>query len=92
MGGSPAYFKKIEDNVRVFLENDNEYLGAYLCQGKMPMAVREKYANMKNPQNEKQIEAMIRNFDTAMLHPDEKDLEEARAFARAVYARMETEE
>ena len=50
----------------------------------MPMAVREKYMNMKNAQNKKQVEAMIQNFDMAMLHPDEKDLENARRFYRSI--------
>ncbi len=42
MGESPEYFKKIEENIRVFIEDDNEYLGAFICQGKMPIQVREK--------------------------------------------------
>ena len=89
MGQSPDYYKKIEDNIRVFIEDDNEYMGAYICQGKMPMAVREKYAAMRTPKNAGQIDAMIQNFDRALLHPDAKDLEGARAFAARIYQLLE---
>ena len=92
MGQSPEYYKKIEENIRVFIENDNEYMGAYICQGKMPMAVREKYEHMKNPQNEKQMEAMIRNFDMAMLHPDEADLRGVRSFVKDIFEKIRKEE
>ena len=92
MGQSPEYYKKIEENIRVFIEDHNEYMGAYICQGKMPMAVREKYMNMKNAQNKKQVEAMIQNFDMAMLHPDEKDLQGAKKFVKDIFERIEKEE
>ena len=92
MGQSPDYYKKIEDNIRVFIEDDNEYMGAYICQGKMPMTVREKYEHMKNSSNKKQVEAMIQNFDMAMLHPDEQDLQGARKFVKEVFEKIEKEE
>lgn len=91
MGESPEYYKKIEDNIRVFIEDDNEYLGAYMCQGKMPMAVREKYMKMKTAANEKQMNAMIRNFDLAMLHPDKQDLQNAKAFVKEIFNKIEGE-
>ena len=92
MGQSPDYYKKIEDNIRVFIEDDNEYMEAYICQGKMPMTVREKYEHMKNSSNKKQVEAMIQKFDMAMLHPDEQDLQGARKFVKEVFEKIEKEE
>ena len=59
MGESQEYFKKIEENIRVFIEDDNEYLGAFMCQGKMPIQVREKYNRMRNGDNDRQVDAMI---------------------------------
>ena len=91
MGGSPEYYKKIEENIRVFIEDDNEYLGAFICQGKMPIAVWEKYMNMKNSKNQKQVDAMIRNFDMAMLHPNEQDLEQVRNFVKNIYEKLKEE-
>ena len=89
MGESPEYFKKIEENIRVFIEDDNEYLGAFICQGKMPIQVREKYNRMRNGDNDRQIDTMIRNFDMAMLHPDMDDLEYAAHFVRKIYESLE---
>ena len=81
--------KKIEENIRVFIEDDNEYLGAFMCQGKMPIQVREKYNRMRNGDNGRQVDAMIRNFDMAMLHPDMDDLEHAREFVGRIYETLE---
>lgn len=92
MGEDPEYFKKIEESIRVFIEDDNEYLGAFICQGKMPISVREKYVKMKNSSNEKQVNAMIQNFDKAMLHPDGNDLRNAKAFVKKIYDKLEKEE
>ena len=43
MGRDAAYFKTIEQKVNVWIPDDCEYLGTFLCQGKMPMKVRQKY-------------------------------------------------
>ena len=56
------------------------------------MSVREKYEHMKNSSNKKQVEAMIQNFDMAMLHPDEQDLQGARKFVKEVFEKIEKEE
>lgn len=65
------------------LSPDCTYLGCYFCQGKMPMAVRERYQKMLEDSTKKAMaENMIRNFDQALLHPDEKDCEEAVKFVR----------
>lgn len=92
MGNNPDYYKKIEENIRVFIEDDNEYLGAYMCQGKMPISVREKYGRMKNAENEKMVNAMLHNFDMAMLHPDAEDLRAAQRFVKDIYEKLEREE
>ena len=79
MGQSPEYYKKIEENIRVFIEDDNEYLGAYICQGKMPMAVRKRYEAMQEKEPERAGQ-LIANFDQALEHPNREDLENFRAY------------
>ena len=79
MGESPDYYKKIVGNVRAFLDADNAYLGAYLCQGKMPMAVRKRYEAMKEKEPERAGQ-LIANFDQALEHPNREDLENFRAY------------
>ena len=47
---------------------------------------------MKTPENTKMINAMLRNFDMAMLHPDTQDLEGAKAFVQKVFEDIRKEE
>ena len=47
-----------------------------MCQGKMPQSVRDRYMKMKTqPEHPANIDALIENFDRALSHPDEDDLE-----------------
>lgn len=85
---APEYKKKVENQVTVWIESDNTYLGMFLCQGKMPIQIRRKYENMRNQENQSRVEWMLANFDEAMLHPNEKDLETARKFARETAERV----
>ncbi|MDY4516215.1 MAG: flavodoxin family protein [Lachnospiraceae bacterium] len=91
MGWNTEYYKKIEKNVSAFIPDDNRYLGAFFCQGKMPIRVRRKYEQMETPENHERVELLLRNFDKALLHPDRNDLDHARAFVRAVYDQMNAE-
>ena len=78
-GGSDAYFQKILGQVRQSIDPSNTIIGEYMCQGKMPNSVRERYMKMKNsPLPVPNIDAMIENFDRAVSHPDEQDLEQLR--------------
>lgn len=75
-GGSDAYFQKILDHVKQFIDASNVVVGEYMCQGKMPQSVRERYINMKKkPEHPENLDALIENFDRALSHPDTYDLE-----------------
>lgn len=88
MGKSDAYYAQVEEEVKRWLPRDNEYMGAFLCQGKMPMAVRKRFeAMLAAGENTELIQKMIRNFDEALLHPDRDDEREAMDFARRVMER-----
>ena len=49
MGDSPEYYKRIEQSVSAWIESDNQYLGSFICQGRMPQKVRQKYAVSLKP-------------------------------------------
>ena len=74
-GGAREYFDQILDLVASFLPADSTVAGRYMCQGKMPFSVRKRYEAMleQNPED-KRAQGMIRNFDSALSHPDEADL------------------
>ena len=61
---------------RQTIDSSNTIVGEYMCQGKMPQSVRERYVKMKeNPEHPDNIDALIENFDKALSHPDSDDLE-----------------
>lgn len=82
-----AYYTEIVREVKKWIPADNEYLGAFLCQGKMPMQVRRRYETLASGADaDPHVRAMIRNFDEALLHPDKKDEQDAAEFARKMVA------
>lgn len=75
-GGSEAYFQAILDKTKAFIDDSNTVIGTFMCQGKMPHSVRERYVKMREqPDHMPNIDAMIENFDKALSHPDANDLE-----------------
>lgn len=84
MSGDKEYFKQVESRVSVFIPEDNEYLGCFLCGGKMMPQVLEKYRQMQAINDSPQIRAMIAAYDEGMLHPDGKDFEDAKNFVERV--------
>ena len=83
MGRGAAYYREIEQKVKVWIPDDCEYLGTFLCQGKMPMKVRQKYEiSREDPREEAFRKQMLKNFDEALFHPNEQDFVDARAFAK----------
>ena len=75
-GGAPAYFEQILGRVRENLAPTVSLLGEYMCQGKMPMSVRERYMQMEDSPRRS---AMLANFDAALSHPDGDDLARLKA-------------
>jgi uncharacterized membrane protein len=59
------------------------WLTGLIYQGKMPQSVRERYMKMKeNPEHPANLDALIKNFDCALSHPDSDDLEKLRNLCR----------
>lgn len=88
MGNDAAYYKTIIQKVSVFIPDDNEYLGAFMCQGKMPMKVRERYEMyLRSETDEKQMKQMLRDFDEALFHPNEEDFDQVKDFVKNIVDR-----
>lgn len=75
-GGAAAYFDQILGRVKEKLGPGAQVVGTYMCQGKMPPAVRRRYEAMEDSPRRT---AMLENFDKAVSHPDEQDLAQLRA-------------
>lgn len=90
MGCDIEYYKMIEKRVRALIPDDNVYLGTFLCQGKMSMHVRDKYEELlKSGQNDNLALHMLHNFDEALLHPNQEDLQMAAHFAANIVEKLE---
>lgn len=70
-GENQAYFDRILSNVRTHVNDSNDVMGAWMCQGKMPVAVRRRYEQMED---QKKAAQMIANFDAALAHPSQEDI------------------
>ncbi|MCR5671194.1 MAG: flavodoxin family protein [Butyrivibrio sp.] len=81
LGNTRGYYRSLEQNARVWLPDDNFFLGSFFCQGKMPYAVREKYESYRGKCDDHKIDLMLDLFDAAMSHPDGNDLLMAHLFA-----------
>ena len=78
-GGSAEYFEQIAHRVETLLPAGVTVLGHHLCQGRMPMTVRQRYAAMEDRPRRTQ---MLENFDTALSHPDAEDLRQLQNAVR----------
>lgn len=72
-GGQKEYFDRILENIKKQLHSSNTVTGSFMCQGRMPVSVRQRYESMLNTAPEK-FQPMIDNFDRALSHPDQADL------------------
>ena len=86
-GQSQQYFDQILARVRENLPAGAVYGDGYMCQGRMPQAVRSRYEAMqaKEPENAR-YKMLIENFDAALAHPDTNDLEAAATWAKRCLA------
>ncbi len=81
-GGSTVYFDKVLGRVREHLDPSNRVLGTFMCQGRMPQAVRNRFeAGLKENPEDAGLKNRLENFDRALSHPDQADLEAARRAA-----------
>ena len=80
-GGAPVYFEQILNRVREQLPPSVRVEGSYMCQGKMPQAVRRRYEAMEDSPRRT---AMLTNYDQALSHPDQADLEGFQAALAAL--------
>lgn len=72
----PAYFNEIICRVKNFVSPSNRIIGTFMCMGKMPISLRNKYVKrLKDNPVDAQTKRMLENFDKALLHPNQEDVE-----------------
>ena len=78
-GASDEYFNQVLARIREDMPASCELAGSFMCQGKMPAAVRGRYEGMLASAEPGSAEArraqmLIDNFDEALSHPNNDDL------------------
>ncbi len=85
-GGSETYFETIFKDVKSYISKSNIIMGSFMCQGKMPDRVLERYQNLlaEDPENSNAID-MIANYESALLHPDMQDVENVKVLVKSIF-------
>ena len=82
-GDSEAYFQQVLGKVKESVDESNTVMGEFMCQGKMPQSVRDIYVKMKKkPDHAPNLDELIQNFDRALSHPDNEDLDRLEEIIR----------
>ena len=82
-GGSEAYFQQVLGKVKESVDESNTVMGEFMCQGKRPQSVRDRYVKMKEkPDHAPNLDELIQNFDRALSHPDNEDLDRLEEIIR----------
>lgn len=81
-GGSEEYYAQIFGRIKEEINPSNVMTEPFFCQGKMPVQVKMRYEKMleENPENDR-WKASIENFNQALSHPDNADLQNAKDWA-----------
>lgn len=80
-----SYKAKLEKHLEVWMPDEAEYLGMFLCQGSVDPESRDKMIE-KMPDKERELEQM---FEEGSCHPDAEDLESVSDFALKIQKEAE---
>lgn len=87
-GGSQEYFNNLYERTKKIVPDTNEILGFFYCQGKMLPSVKDRYIKLiKEHPDDKNLKVSLENFEKALTHPDNNDIEEAKKFAKSIIER-----
>lgn len=85
-GNANQNYEQMERQVKAWLPETCEYKGMFMCQGKMPIAVRKACEQKKLEGKEpcEYCDQLIQNFDRALLRPDKRDLDNVKSFVNKI--------
>ena len=84
-GGSKSYYQTLFERIKIYIDSSNKILGYFYCQGKMPIQVRKRYEKLitEHP-DDTNLKVNIKNFDEALTHPDNVDLDNVRKWVNSI--------
>jgi flavodoxin len=80
MKPTEKYKKKLEDTLSIWVPDDVEYLGMFLCQGKTTPEQKKQFCDA-NPNYKDKIQKML---DDGNSHPNEQDFEDAFYYVKEI--------
>lgn len=80
--GAETYYERILSQATALLHQSNQIIGTYMCQGKMPITVRQGYETVQSMDPDK-MKSLIENFNQALTHPDIDDLDRLEQAVKA---------
>ena len=89
-GGSREYFDRLYKRIKEQIPKNNQIENKYFyCQGKMPNTVKERYIKMikENPEDSN-LQVSLKNFEEALKHPNDEDIENAKKYAKEIIENM----
>lgn len=73
--GDKDYLNMVINNAKKEIDKSCEVISEFMCQGKMQQSVKARYEIMlAEKPGDKQILSLIKNFEEALNHPNEEDL------------------
>jgi flavodoxin len=81
MNSTEKYKQKLEDSLSIWLPDQAEYMGMFLCQGKTTAEQKNIFCN-SNPEYRDKIAGMLQEGDS---HPNEEDFDDAVTFAKEIW-------
>lgn len=87
---SKEYHRKLAQRTAEQIPASNNIVDYFYCLGKLRLESRDKFIELlkENPEDVN-IGVTIEDFDKASTHPDERDIEDAKNFARQVIFKLE---
>ncbi|WDV46425.1 flavodoxin family protein [Clostridiaceae bacterium M8S5] len=79
--------KKCKENVKVAINEHNEHLGSFLCQGKIDERLIERFKSLPADHPHAITEEKIKRYKEASKHPNEQDFKNAREFVKNIIER-----
>ena len=84
-GGQVEYYQTLFNRVKENINDTNQILGYFYCQGKMPIGIRSRYEQLiKEHPEDRNLEVSIKNFDEALKHPNKKDIEQVKEWIDSI--------
>lgn len=80
MGNTQEYYKKIRKNVDVWMPEEYEDRGFFMCQGRMNDEIKERIAVMSEKMSEEVKCETWQMYDAGLSHPDTEDLKQLEIF------------